>query len=45
MENNAKHAFIVIFKEAFPLYWLPNKLHLIHRKQHTILNIPARLNE
>ena len=45
MENNAKHTFIAVFKEAFPLYWLPNKLHLIRRKQHTILNIPARLNE
>ena len=40
MENNAKRTFIAIFKEAIPLYWLQNKLHLIRRKQHTILNIP-----
>ena len=41
MENNAKHTFIAIFKEAIQLCSLPNKLHLIRRKPHTILNIPV----
>lgn len=41
MENNAKHTFIAVFKEAIPLCSLPNKLHLIRRKLQTILNIPV----
>jgi hypothetical protein len=32
MKNNAKHTFIAIFKDAIPLYWLPNKLNLIRRQ-------------